>query len=63
MTRTGTIKEDAKRLIDQLPESASWDDVIYQCYVQREITAGIEDCEAGRVVTTDELRKELGVGP
>ena len=44
------IRGDAKRLIDQLPAGASWDDVAYEVYVRQAIEQGIADADAGRVV-------------
>ena len=31
------IKQEALKLIDGLPEEASWDDVIYQMYVRKKL--------------------------
>jgi predicted transcriptional regulator len=44
------IRDDAKRLIDQLPAGASWDDVAYEVYVRQAIEQGIADADAGRTV-------------
>jgi hypothetical protein len=35
-TVTSTVKQQAKSLIDELPETADWDDVLYAMYVQLE---------------------------
>lgn len=29
----GMVKDEAKEIIDNLPEQATWDDVMYQFYV------------------------------
>ena len=56
-----SVKTEAKRLIDQLPESASWDDVMYEVYVRQAIEQGRADIQAGRVVPHDEvLARVLG---
>ncbi|MEO6059399.1 MAG: hypothetical protein ABIQ05_05485 [Candidatus Limnocylindria bacterium] len=61
MAPNTSIKTEAKRLIDQLPETASWDDVMYEVYVRQAIEQGRADIEAGRVVPHDEvLAKVLG---
>jgi predicted transcriptional regulator len=44
------IRDDAKRLIDQLPAGASWDEVAYEVYVRQAIELGIADADAGRAV-------------
>ena len=50
MTDGHDIRPDAKRLIDQLPAEASWDDVAYEVYVRQAIEQGIVDADAGRTV-------------
>ena len=50
MADTSDVRDDAKRLIDQLPAGASWDDVAYEVYVRQSIEQGIADAEAGRTV-------------
>jgi len=56
-----SIKEEAHRLVDQLSEDATWDDLMYQIYVRQNIEAGLADGEAGRVVDVADVRKEFGL--
>ncbi len=58
---TGDIKSEAHRLIDALPDDATWDDVMYRIYVRQCIDAGIQDADAGRVVEVDEVRRRFGL--
>ena len=58
---SGDIRTEAHRLIDALPEDASWDDVMYRVYVRQCIEAGIQDAEAGRVVDVKEVRRQFGL--
>jgi hypothetical protein len=44
------IKQEAHRLIEQLPETATWDDLMYEIYVRQAIEAGLADSEAGRTL-------------
>ncbi len=53
------VKEEALKLIDGLPEEASWDDVIYQMYVRKKIAKGIEAADEGRVVAHDEVKRQF----
>ena len=53
----GGVREEAQRLIDALPEEASWDDLIYQMYVRKKIAQGIEAAALGRVTTREEVKK------
>ncbi len=55
------VKDEARRLVDQLPSDATWDDLLYQIYVRQSIEAGLEDCRQGRLVPVAEVRKRLGL--
>ncbi|MEH2260470.1 hypothetical protein [Nostoc sp.] len=57
------IKEEARRLIDKLPENFTWDDLMYEIYVRQPIEAGLTDSEAGRVVSVEEVRAKFGLQP
>ncbi|MGH7556291.1 MAG: hypothetical protein ACREMD_00635 [Gemmatimonadota bacterium] len=59
----GSIKEDAQLLIEQLPEDATWDDLMYEIYVRKLIESGLADSEAGRTIPLEEVRKSFGLEP
>ena len=52
-------KAHAREVIDSLPDSASWDDVMYELYVREAIDAGMADVKAGRSVPQAEVRTRL----
>ncbi len=56
-----SVKEEAKRLIDELPEDATWDDAMYKLYVRQSIEKGLEDSRAGRTVDVKEVRRVFGL--
>jgi hypothetical protein len=53
------VKEEAKRLIDSLPDHATWDDLMYQLYVKMKIARAIEAAEAGDVVSHEEAKRRI----
>lgn len=59
--RVANVREEAQRLVEQLPEDATWDDLLYQIYVRQSVEAGLEDCRAGRLVSVEEVKKRLGL--
>jgi hypothetical protein len=59
--QTQSIKEQAHRLLDNLPDSATWDDLMYRIYVRQAIEAGIKDSDQGRTVDVKEVRKRFGL--
>ena len=56
-----TVKNEAKRLVEELPDDATWDDLMYRIYVRQSIEAGLRDSDAGRVVSVDEVRARFGL--
>ncbi|MFH1924764.1 MAG: hypothetical protein ABIP48_33360 [Planctomycetota bacterium] len=58
---SGDIKSEAHRLIDALPDDATWDDIMYRVYVRQCIDAGVQDADAGRTVDVDEARRRFGL--
>ena len=55
------LRDEAHKLVDQLPDDATWDDLLYRIYVHQSIEAGLEDCRAGRLVPVEEVRRRLGL--
>jgi hypothetical protein len=58
---TVNVKEEAKRLIEKLPENVTWDDLMHEIYVRQSIEAGLVDSEAGRVTDVTEVRAKFGL--
>lgn len=59
--KTPTIKSAAARLVRELPDSASWDDLMHQIYVRQKIEAGRADLRSGRKHSHASVRKEIGI--
>ena len=59
--QTENIKQEAHRLLEKLPDKATWDDLMYQIYVRQTIEAGIKDSNEGRTVDVKEVRKRFGL--
>ena len=55
------IKLEAHKLVENLSENATWDDLMYEIYVQQAIEAGLADSEAGRSIDVKEVRARLGL--
>jgi len=60
METTG-IKEEARRLLDRLPDQFTWDDLMHEIYVRQTIEAGLADSRAGRTTDVDQVRSEFGL--
>jgi predicted transcriptional regulator len=57
-----TAKETVRRLLDDLPDNASLEDIQYHIYVREKIERGLRDVEAGRVVDQDEAKRRMAKG-
>ena len=54
-----TAKQTAQQVIEHLPEQASWDEIMYELYVQQKIAKGLEAVKEGQYVSDEEARKRL----
>jgi predicted transcriptional regulator len=52
-------KEQARKVIETLPDSATWDDIMYKIYVTQKINKGLDDCQNGNVVSHGEVKKQF----
>lgn len=59
--QTANVKQEAYHLLENLPENATWDDLMYKIYVRQSIEAGLEDSKAGRTIDVKEVRAKFGL--
>lgn len=58
---SAVLKQQAHELIDNLPDSATWDDLLYELELRASIEHGLADAEAGHIVAVEDLMKEFGI--
>ena len=56
-----SIKEEARRLVDQLPDNSTWDDLMHEIYVRQAIERGLADSQAGRTTSIEAVREKFGL--
>jgi predicted transcriptional regulator len=54
-------KQVAHQLIDQLPDDASYDDMMRELYERQAIERGLADSDAGRVKDVKDVRAKYGL--
>jgi predicted transcriptional regulator len=54
-----TVKEEAKKLIDNLPDEITWDDLMYEIYVRQKVELGLKAVDEGRVISHEEMKKRF----
>ena len=55
------IKEEARRLIDELPEDATWTDFARLIIERQRVEEGIADLDAGITWSSDEIRDKFRI--
>lgn len=54
-----SVKEMARELIEHLPDTATFDDLMYEFYVRQKIETGLKAVNEGRTISHDEAKKRL----
>ena len=61
MSPASTVKHEARRIVERLPDDATWDDLFHEIYVRQTIEAGLRDCREGRTLPVSEVRRRLAL--
>ena len=54
-----TAKQEVRRLLDDIPDDASFEDIQYRIYVCQKIERGLKDVDEGRVVSQQEIERRM----
>ncbi len=52
-------KEEVRRLLDALPDEASYEDIQYHIYVQQKIDHGLEASERGDFIADEDIERRI----
>ncbi len=58
---SSSVKEEARRLVERLPDDSTWDDLMHEIYVRQAIEAGLADSRASRTTDVQALRSRFGL--
>ncbi|NJD63772.1 MAG: hypothetical protein FIB00_00765 [Chloroflexi bacterium] len=58
-----TVKDEAHKLIESLPDDATWEDFKYAMYVRAEIEAGLRSRDEAPMISNNEIRAKYGLKP
>jgi hypothetical protein len=58
---TENVKNEARRLLDRLPDDVTWDELMHEIYVRQSIEAGLADSKAGKIVDVKVVRERFGL--
>jgi predicted transcriptional regulator len=54
-----TAKQEVRRLLDEIPDDATFEDIQYHIYVREKIERGLKDVDEGRVVSEEEMDRRM----
>jgi len=54
-------KEDARKLLDNLPENATWDDIMYQFYVKKKLADALKSAAEEPTASHDSVKQRFRV--
>ena len=54
-----SAKQDAIHAIERLPDDVPFDENDYRLYVLNKVQQGLQDIDAGRTVSSEELTREI----
>lgn len=57
--QTNKVKEEARQLVERLPEGSTWEDLMHKIYVRQAIEKGLDDSEAGRTTDVAQVRAKF----
>ena len=57
------IKEQAKQLLEQLPDDATWEDLKYAIFIHQTVETGAKNIAAGQFQTSEEVRGRFKLPP
>jgi predicted transcriptional regulator len=54
-----TAKKEVRKILDQIPDDASLEDIQYHIYVCQKIERGLQDMDDGRVLSREQVEKRM----
>ena len=54
-----TAKEEVRRMLEQIPDDATFEDIQYHIYVREKIERGLKDVKEGRLLSQEEVEQRM----
>jgi predicted transcriptional regulator len=54
-----TAKDEVRKLLDELPDSVTWEDIEYEIYARNRIERGLEEEERGEGIPHEEVMRRM----
>ena len=54
-----SVKEEMTKIIQEQPDDSSFDEILRELALARLIDRGLQDSEAGRTISNDEMKRQM----
>lgn len=54
-----SARKEALDMVRKLPDTATWDDIMYEIYVRKKIELGIQAADQGKLIPHEEVKKRF----
>ncbi len=54
-----TAKEEVRKMLERLPDDASFDDIQYHIYVREKIERGLKNIQDGHVLSQEDIKERM----
>ena len=54
-----TAKKEVQKMLEQLPDNVSLEDIQYHIYVREKIERGLKDIQEGHVLSQEEIEERM----
>ncbi len=54
-----TAKEEVQKMLKQIPDDSSFEDIQYHIYVREKIEHGLKDMEEGHILDQEEIERRM----
>jgi len=55
----GSAKEEVRRILEAIPDTASFEDIQYHIYVREKIERGLDDVKNGKLLSQEEVEQRM----
>lgn len=55
----GTAKDEVRKILNELPDSATLEDIQYHIYVREKVKRGLKDIKSGKLLSQEEVEHKM----
>lgn len=55
----GSAKDEVRKILDNLPDDSSFEDIQYHIYVREKVEEGLKQAQQGKVLSQEEVERRM----